>query len=147
MHECFCCIFWPYYRVRSSALQALWTRPCGQKTQQIMFNFHCHLYCSITHNLSVCGVCTHALDVWCMIHICFVILEKLRDMRQVGRWENYEVASYLSSVVSTTVSQKSAHGRSTLQVCQRGGWVLFCVFPHFITKERLCHVYHDSMPL
>ena len=48
---------------------------------------------------------------------------------------------------STVVSRKRAHGRSTLQVCQRGGWALFRVFPHLTTKERPCLVYSNSMPL
>ena len=36
----------------------------------------------------------------------------------------------------TVVSQKSAHGRSTLQVRQRRGWTLFRVLPHLTTKEH-----------
>ena len=36
-----------------------------------------------------------------------------------------EVVSYLNSVLSTAVSQKSTHGLSTLQVCQTEDWVLF----------------------
>ena len=47
--------------------------------------------------------------------------------------------------LATFVSRKSAHRRSTLQVCQRGGWVLFQVFPHLTMKERPCHVYSDSL--
>ena len=49
--------------------------------------------------------------------------------------------------VHTTVSLKSAHEWSTLQVCQRGWWVLFRVFPHLTLKERSCHIYSDLMPL
>ena len=49
--------------------------------------------------------------------------------------------------IHTIVSQKSAHGWSTLQVCQRGGWALFSVFWHLTTKECPCHVSSDSMPL
>ena len=30
---------------------------------------------------------------------------------------------------------------------QKGGWVLFSVFPHLTMKECPCHVYSDSMPL
>ena len=44
------------------------------------------------------------------------------------------------------VSRKRAHGRSTLQVCQRGGWVIFRLFPHLTTKERPHHVYSDLKP-
>ena len=35
------------------------------------------------------------------------------------------------------------HGRSTLQVCQRRGWVLFRLFPYLTTKEHPCHVYSE----
>ena len=28
----------------------------------------------------------------------------------------------------------------------KGGWVLFQVFPHLTMKECPCHVYSDSMP-
>ena len=49
--------------------------------------------------------------------------------------------------IHIVVSRKSVHGRSSLQVCQRGGWALFCVFWHLqTTKERPCHVSSDSMP-
>ena len=47
-------------------------------------------------------------------------------------------------VATTVVSRKSAHGRSTLQVCQRGGWALFWVFLHLAIKECPCHVYMPS---
>ena len=49
-------------------------------------------------------------------------------------------------LASTVVLQKRAHGRSTLQVCQRGGWALFWLFPHLTTKERPHHVYSDLKP-
>ena len=45
----------------------------------------------------------------------------------------------------TVVMPKSVHGWSTLQVYQRGSWVLFQVFLHLTAKECLCHVYSDSM--
>ena len=45
------------------------------------------------------------------------------------------------------VSRKSACGRSTLQVCERGEWTPFQVFLHLTTKERPCDVYSNSMPL
>jgi len=48
--------------------------------------------------------------------------------------------------VHTIVSLKSAHEWSTLQVCQRGGWVFFRVFPHLTKKECPCHIYSDLMP-
>ena len=38
----------------------------------------------------------------------------------------------------TIVLWKSAHRHSTLQVCQRGVWVLFQVFPHLTMKEPPC---------
>ena len=41
-------------------------------------------------------------------------------------------------LIYTVVSRKSAHGRSTLQACQRGGWTLFQVFLHLSTKECPC---------
>ena len=48
--------------------------------------------------------------------------------------------------VHTIVSRKSAHGRSTLQGCQRGGWALFRVLAHLTAKVRPCHFYSISMP-
>ena len=44
----------------------------------------------------------------------------------------------------TVVSQKRAHGRSTLQVCQRGGKRSFHCF--LTTKEHPRHVHSDSKP-
>ena len=49
--------------------------------------------------------------------------------------------------VCSIISRKSAHGQSTLQVCQRGGWVLFHVFLNLTTKEWPHHVYSNLMPL
>ena len=46
----------------------------------------------------------------------------------------------------TIVSWKMVHGRSTLQVCQRGGWALFWLFPHLTMKECPCHVCNDLKP-
>ena len=46
----------------------------------------------------------------------------------------------------SSLTEKSTHGRSTLQVCQRGGWVLFRLFPHLTTKECPRHVYKDLKP-
>ena len=48
--------------------------------------------------------------------------------------------------LSTVVARKRAHGRSTLQVCQRGGWALFRLFLHLTMKERPRHVYSDLKP-
>ena len=52
----------------------------------------------------------------------------------------------LSESSYTVVSCKRAHGRSTLQVCQRGGWAFFQLFPHLTTKECPRQVYNDSKP-
>ena len=41
----------------------------------------------------------------------------------------------------TIVLRKRAHGRSTLQLCQRGEWALFRLFPH------LTAVYSYSKPM
>ena len=58
------------------------------------------------------------------------------------------VCSYCRLFIAiTVVSRKRAHGRSTLLVCQRGGWALFRLFPHLTTKEHPRHVYNDSKPL
>ena len=47
---------------------------------------------------------------------------------------------------STVVSRKGTHGRSILQVCQRGGWVFLRVFPHLTTKEHLsCLQWLDAL--
>ena len=51
---------------------------------------------------------------------------------------------YIVVYTCTIVLWKSAHGWSTLKVCQRGGWALFWVFPHLTMKERPCHVYMPS---
>ena len=45
------------------------------------------------------------------------------------------------NVYSTVASQKSAHERSTLQVCQRGGLALFQVFPDSTIKDCPCHMF------
>ena len=58
-----------------------------------------------------------------------------------------KIGSSLPWISCTVVSRKNAHGRSTLQVCQRGGWVLFRVVPHLTMKEHPCHACSDSMPL
>ena len=42
--------------------------------------------------------------------------------------------------VYTVVSRKRAHGRSTSQVCQRGGWALFRLFPQLTTSTQRCLV-------
>ena len=49
-------------------------------------------------------------------------------------WEEWEEEN------NTIVSQKSTHGWSTLQVCQRKGWVLFWVLLRLATKEHPCDV-------
>ena len=53
----------------------------------------------------------------------------------------------LEEKLCTVVSRKSIHGQSTLQVCHRGGWVLFWLFPHLTMKECPHHVYSDLKPL
>ena len=52
------------------------------------------------------------------------------------------VSAYLCSLV-----KEQRPWVEHLQVCQRGGWALFWVFPHLTTKERPCHVNSDLMPL
>ena len=47
---------------------------------------------------------------------------------------------------NTVVSWKSANGRSTVQISQRGGWALFWVFLHLTTKECPCHVHSYLIP-
>ena len=44
------------------------------------------------------------------------------------------------NVYSIVVSQKSTHGRSTLQVCQRGGLALFQVFLHSTIDDCPCRM-------
>ena len=48
--------------------------------------------------------------------------------------------------VHTIVSRESTHGRSTLQGCIRGRWVLFRVLAHLAAKMCLCHVYSIQCP-
>ena len=47
------------------------------------------------------------------------------------------------TIYITIISQKRAHGWSALQVCKRGGWLLFQLLT---TKERPRHVYSGSKP-
>ena len=49
-------------------------------------------------------------------------------------------------MICRSLVKNMVHGRSTLQVCQRGGWVLFWLLPHLTTKERPRHVYSDLKP-
>jgi len=44
----------------------------------------------------------------------------------------------INAFSNTVVSWKSTHGRSTLQVCQRGGWALFHVYSTFYDERALC---------
>ena len=53
---------------------------------------------------------------------------------------------YMIVYVYTVVLRKRAHERSTLQVCQRGGWALFRLLPHLTTKECPHHAYSDLKP-
>ena len=53
------------------------------------------------------------------------------------------IGSSLPWISCTIVLQKSAHGRSTLQVCQRVGWALFRMVLHLTMKEHLSHVYSN----
>ena len=49
-------------------------------------------------------------------------------MKMVGLTNNYtpSAVGMCVEMTITVVSQKSVHGWNTLQVCQRGGWVLLC---------------------
>ena len=47
---------------------------------------------------------------------------------------------------STVVSRKSTHARSTLQACQREGWVLFLVST-FNHERASMYAYNNSLPL
>ena len=75
-------------------------------------------------------------------------LEPFRKYQKTVRLCTYVLSkgAYFKKESITVVSLKSAHGWSTLQVCQRRGWVLFQLFPHLTTKEHPCHVYSDSKP-
>ena len=42
--------------------------------------------------------------------------------------------------------ERAPHDQRTIQVCQRGEWVLFQVFPHLTMKEHPGHVYSNSIP-
>ena len=74
-----------------------------------------------------------------------------KDRQASSKWRWRLFANNWDSLVaynfnSTTVSRKSAYGWSTLQVCQRGGWALFRMFPHLTTKGHPRHVYSNSKP-
>ena len=56
------------------------------------------------------------------------------------------MAGLVSALINTVVSQKRVHGRSALQVYQRGGWALFQLFPSLTTKESPRHIYNDLKP-
>ena len=43
-----------------------------------------------------------------------------------------------NTYTNTIVSRKRAHGRSTLQVCQRGGWAFFRLFRHHESAPMSC---------
>ena len=59
----------------------------------------------------------------------------MRYLRRNLRW-----VLHVHTYTYTIVSWMSARGWSSFQVCQRGGWELFWVFPHLTMKERPCHV-------
>ena len=70
------------------------------------FVFQVYIFINDPTFHEVCGNCRSGL--FCMRAICCTI---------VASW-------------------KSTHGRSTLQVCQRGGWALFQEFMHLLNHER-----------
>ena len=60
---------------------------------------------------------------------------------QGSNWEKNNIR------VITILLQKSVHGQSTLQVCQRGNGRSFkCFHMHIATKECPCHVSSNSTP-
>ena len=76
---------------------------------------------------------------------CEVLKEKWADEEYNAMiWFVNTSIFYLDIII---VSWKSTYGRSTVQVCQTGGYALFGVFWHLTTKERPCHVFRDLMPL
>ena len=81
------------------------------------------------------------------------LIDQYHSLANMYPWVVYLVTNHdppiwhhWASFSLTVVSWKSAHGRSTLQVCQWGRWVLFRLFPHFTMKERPRHVYSDLKP-
>ena len=76
-----------------------------------------------------------------LCHPGFVTPDKLSLLHDHLRTSKAHVRS-----AYTVVLRKRAHGQSTLQVFQGGGWALFRLFPHLTTKECPRHVYSDLKP-
>ena len=72
----------------------------------------------------------------------YFIAERLRVIK--SKLAHY-IQYHAHPLPYTIVLQKSALVWSILQVCQRGGWALFCVFSHLTTKYHPSHVYSDLM--
>ena len=70
---------------------------------------------------------------------------KLWRLHVITVWLHILSPRYCSAEY-TVVSQKSALGQSTLQVSQRGVWMLFRLFPYLTTKEHPHNVHSDSKP-
>ena len=130
--------------------------------------------CLILHNAAIASVSTWKANqgLWCVesghVWLWFQATFPLSpfQFRCPWQWEvlatsqtgRHMLASFpdptqLSSMLGeslrtryTVVSWKSAHGWSTLQVCQRGGWALFRLFSHLTTKEHPRHVYSNLKP-
>ena len=92
---------------------------------------------------SVCGWMQPEDVSGCWTFVQELLGRPVYDNTNVHRIEKGVGALLCVSTVTviTVVSQKRAHGRSTLQVRQRGGWALFRLFPHLTMKERPRHVY------
>ena len=56
---------------------------------------------------------------------------------RIRHWQWFHVLQYRVHVTTTIVTLKSAHGRSTLQVCQRGGWVFFSLSVFEFSHKRV----------
>ena len=97
------------------------------------------IYLYYSSNFSCLGVKNCSYSV-CETNSIYMFISKVNNLQSLS-------IKLRENILSTVVSQKSAaHGRSTLQVCKRGGWALCRVVPHLTTKERPCHVYSNSMP-
>ena len=101
--------------------------------QTIMNQNLCWYAHLLTSQLVCCVFFPHQLSkpfvlaVKCQNHQCAeLLITRYRGM----------VSTYMLSIVYTVISLKRSHRQSTLQVCQRMGWVLFQVHVSICNHER-----------
>ena len=111
-------------------------RTCSRTANMLTQKCTHQRVCSLVSLLSIMGSSEMLLSTSTMT-------SKLQDVKKCLSCRSNE---RIKNLFITVVSRKRAHGWSTLQVCQRGGWALFRLFPHLTMKECPRHVYSDSKP-